>query len=39
MCPLTSSSFSYVTTTLSSGTGVNGAGGGRTIQAGAKVIF
>ena len=36
---LTSSSFSYVISTLSSGTGVNGTGGGRAIQAGVKVIF
>jgi hypothetical protein len=36
---LTSSSFGYVTGTISSGTGVNGTGGGRAIQMGAKVIF
>jgi hypothetical protein len=36
---LTSSSFGYVTGTLSSGTGVNGTGGGRAVQLGAKVSF
>jgi len=36
---LTSSSFGYVTGTISSGTGVNGTGGGRAIQMGAKIIF
>jgi hypothetical protein len=36
---LTSSSFGYVTGTISNGTGVNGTGGGRAIQMGAKVSF
>jgi hypothetical protein len=36
---LTSSSFSYVTSTLSSGTGVNGTGGGRAAQLSVKVRF
>ena len=31
--------FGYVTSTLSSGTGVNGTGGGRWLQFGAKVTF
>jgi hypothetical protein len=33
------SNFGYVTGTLSSGTGVNGTGGGRVVQLGAKVTF
>lgn len=36
---LTSSTFGYVTGTLGSGTGVNGTGGGRAVQLGAKVNF
>jgi len=36
---LTSSSFGYVTGTQSSGTGVNGTGGGRAMQLGLKVSF
>ena len=36
---LTSSTFGYVTSTLGSGTGVNGTGGGRALQLGAKVSF
>lgn len=35
----TANTFSYVTGTLGSGTGVNGTGGGRAIQLGAKVTF
>jgi len=35
----TSSTFGYVTSTLGSGTGVNGTGGGRAVQLGAKVSF
>jgi hypothetical protein len=31
--------FGFVTSTLSSGTGVNGTGGGRYIQAGLKLVF
>src|SRR5258708_34399070 len=31
--------FAFITTTLSSGTGVNGTGGGRVVQLGAKVTF
>ena len=34
---MTSSTFGYVTSTLGSGTGVNGTGGGRVLQLGAKV--
>jgi hypothetical protein len=33
------SNFGFVTSTISSGTGVNGTGGGRVVQLGAKVIF
>jgi hypothetical protein len=33
------SNFGFVTGTLSSGTGVNGTGGGRVVQLGAKVTF
>jgi len=36
---ITSSSFGYVTSTLGSGTGVNGTGGGRAVQLGAKISF
>jgi len=36
---ITSSSFGDVTGTLGSGTGVNGTGGGRAIQLGAKLTF
>ncbi len=36
---LTSSTFGYVTSTLGSGTGVNGTGGGRSVQLGLKVNF
>jgi hypothetical protein len=33
------SNFGFVTGTLSSGTGVNGTGGGRVVQLGAKITF
>ena len=36
---LTSSTFGYVTSTLGSGTGVNGTGGGRAVQLGTKITF
>ena len=36
---ITSSTFGRVTSTLSSGTGVNGTGGGRALQLGAKLTF
>jgi hypothetical protein len=36
---LTNAQFGYVTSTLGSGTGVNGTGGGRAIQLGAKLSF
>jgi hypothetical protein len=36
---LTNSSFGYVTGTIGSGTGVNGTGGGRALQLGAKLTF
>lgn len=36
---ITSSSFGHITSTLGSGTGVNGTGGGREIQLGAKLSF
>jgi hypothetical protein len=36
---LTSSTYGYVTSTIGSGTGVNGTGGGRAVQLGAKVVF
>jgi hypothetical protein len=36
---ITSSTFGYVTSTLGSGTGVNGTGGGRAVQLGVKVTF
>jgi hypothetical protein len=31
--------FGIITSTLSSGTGVNGTGGGRVVQLGAKLVF
>lgn len=33
------SNFGFITGTLSSGTGVNGTGGGRVVQLGAKLVF
>ena len=36
---ITSSNYGYVINTLSSGTGVNGTGGGRAIQLGVKLSF
>ncbi len=36
---MTSSSFGYVTSTIGSGTGVNGVGGGRSFQLSARVTF
>jgi hypothetical protein len=36
---LGSSTFGYVTSTLGSGSGVNGVGGGRAVQLGAKLSF
>ncbi len=36
---LTSSTYGYVNSTLGSGTGVNGIGGGRAVQLGIKVMF
>ena len=36
---LTNATFGYVTSTLGSGTGVNGVGGGRSVQLGMKVSF
>jgi len=36
---LTSATFGYVTSTIGSGTGVNGTGGGRAMQLGLKVTF
>jgi hypothetical protein len=36
---LTSSTYGYVTGTVGSGTGVNGTGGGRAVQLGAKLTF
>jgi hypothetical protein len=36
---LTSSTYGYVTGTLSSGTGVNGTGGGRALQLGVRILF
>ena len=36
---VTSPNFGYVTSTLGSGTGVNGTGGGRAVQLGVKVTF
>ncbi len=36
---LTSSSFGFVTSTIGSGTGVNGTGGGRAVALSVKVTF
>ena len=36
---ITSSTYGYVTGTIGSGTGVNGTGGGRALQLGAKITF
>jgi hypothetical protein len=36
---LTSQTFGYVTSTVGSGTGVNGVGGGRVVQLGTRVTF
>jgi hypothetical protein len=36
---ITSSSFGHITSTLGTGTGVNGTGGGRALQLGAKLTF
>lgn len=36
---VTSQTFGYVTSTLGSGTGVNGTGGGRALQLGARMTF
>ena len=36
---LTNSTYGYITGTLSSGTGVNGTGGGRALQLGVRVTF
>jgi hypothetical protein len=36
---ITSSTYGYVTGTIGSGTGVNGTGGGRSLQLGAKISF
>jgi hypothetical protein len=36
---LTGSTFGYITSTLGSGTGVNGTGGGRAVQLGVKLSF
>jgi hypothetical protein len=36
---ITSSTYGYVTSTLGSGTGVNGTGGGRALQLGTKITF
>jgi hypothetical protein len=36
---VTSSTFGYVTSTQSSGTGVNGTGGGRALQLGLRLTF
>jgi hypothetical protein len=33
------SNFEFITGTISSGTGVNGTGGGRVVQLGAKMVF
>ena len=35
----TNSNFGFITGTLSTGTGVNGTGGGRVVQLGAKISF
>jgi hypothetical protein len=36
---LTSSTYGYITSTIGSGTGVNGTGGGRVLQVGVKIMF
>jgi hypothetical protein len=36
---ITNSAFGRITSTLGSGTGVNGTGGGRALQLGAKLSF
>ena len=36
---ITSQTFGYVTSTVGSGTGVNGLGGGRVVQLGARITF
>ena len=36
---ITSSTFGIVNSTVGSGTGVNGTGGGRAVQLGAKIVF
>ena len=36
---LTSATYGYVTGTLASGTGINGTGGGRSVQFAAKIFF
>jgi hypothetical protein len=36
---MTNSNFGYITSTLSSGTGINGTGGGRAVQFAVKVTF
>jgi hypothetical protein len=36
---MTNANFGYITSTLSSGTGVNGTGGGRVVTGGVKVTF
>jgi hypothetical protein len=36
---LTSATFGYVTSTVGSGSGVNGTGGGRAFQLGVKLFF
>jgi hypothetical protein len=36
---MTNANFGYVTSTLSSGTGVNGTGGGRVVTGGVKLTF
>jgi hypothetical protein len=36
---MTNANFGYITSTLSSGTGVNGTGGGRVVTGGVKLTF
>jgi hypothetical protein len=36
---ITSATFNYITSTLGSGSGVNGVGGGRAVQLGVKLTF
>ena len=36
---ITSATFGYITSTVGSGSGVNGTGGGRAFQLGAKLVF